>query len=253
MERFAFATGIVASGAVLAAYAPASLGSAPASVTSLGLGGSGRLALSGLLVGFGTARGNGCTSGHGIFGNARGSLRSMAATVTFMAAGAAAATAAKTLAWRNALAPAAASASALMTWPPAPSTSVAAAGMLAMAFGAAVALTVTLLPSTYRNLHHQPKKVDAKAEEPPHASPATAAKHEQGKAAAVSAKRAVVTGCSGLGFGLALGLAGMVDPVSKHLRFFLLRLFSLSPSQPFVALPTSPNLCTCNISTLRIY
>ena len=38
----------------------------------------------GLLVGFGTALGNGCTSGHGVCGIARGSRRSIAATVTFM-------------------------------------------------------------------------------------------------------------------------------------------------------------------------
>jgi uncharacterized membrane protein YedE/YeeE len=45
------------------------------------------LAAGGLLVGFGTARGNGCTSGHGVCGLARGSRRSLAATLTFMAAG----------------------------------------------------------------------------------------------------------------------------------------------------------------------
>ncbi|MBM4383112.1 MAG: YeeE/YedE family protein [Deltaproteobacteria bacterium] len=39
----------------------------------------------GLLVGFGTALGNGCTSGHGVCGIARGSKRSVAATATFMA------------------------------------------------------------------------------------------------------------------------------------------------------------------------
>lgn len=50
-----------------------------------------RAAIGGLLVGFGAAIGNGCTSGHGICGNARFSLRSVAYTMTFMAAGAAAA------------------------------------------------------------------------------------------------------------------------------------------------------------------
>lgn len=40
----------------------------------------------GLLVGFGTRLGNGCTSGHGICGLARLSPRSMVATGTFMAA-----------------------------------------------------------------------------------------------------------------------------------------------------------------------
>jgi len=46
------------------------------------------LVAGGLLVGFGTARGNGCTSGHGVCGLARGSRRSLAATLTFMVAGA---------------------------------------------------------------------------------------------------------------------------------------------------------------------
>ncbi len=41
----------------------------------------------GLLVGFGTKIGSGCTSGHGICGMARFSPRSIAATLTFMAAG----------------------------------------------------------------------------------------------------------------------------------------------------------------------
>lgn len=42
------------------------------------------LIAAGLLVGFGTRLGSGCTSGHGICGNARLSPRSMAATVIFM-------------------------------------------------------------------------------------------------------------------------------------------------------------------------
>jgi uncharacterized protein len=42
----------------------------------------------GLLVGFGTSLGSGCTSGHGVCGLARGSKRSFAATLAFMAAGA---------------------------------------------------------------------------------------------------------------------------------------------------------------------
>lgn len=45
------------------------------------------LVAAGLLVGFGTRLGNGCTSGHGVCGMARLSPRSMAATLTFMAAG----------------------------------------------------------------------------------------------------------------------------------------------------------------------
>jgi len=42
------------------------------------------IAVAGLLVGFGTRLGGGCTSGHGVCGIARLSPRSMAATATFM-------------------------------------------------------------------------------------------------------------------------------------------------------------------------
>jgi uncharacterized protein len=44
--------------------------------------------LAGLLVGVGTRLGNGCTSGHGICGMGRLSVRSILATLTFMATGA---------------------------------------------------------------------------------------------------------------------------------------------------------------------
>ena len=46
------------------------------------------LIVAGLLVGIGTRLGSGCTSGHGVCGLARRSLRSVAATVTFMVSGA---------------------------------------------------------------------------------------------------------------------------------------------------------------------
>ncbi|MCX7554191.1 YeeE/YedE thiosulfate transporter family protein [Marinicella sp. S1101] len=46
------------------------------------------LAVSGLLVGIGTYLSNGCTSGHGVCGTARLSVRSIAATVTFITFGA---------------------------------------------------------------------------------------------------------------------------------------------------------------------
>lgn len=45
------------------------------------------LLIAGLLVGFGTRLGSGCTSGHGICGLARFSKRSFAAVLTFMAFG----------------------------------------------------------------------------------------------------------------------------------------------------------------------
>lgn len=56
-------------------------------------GGSGAFAswpilmVAGLLVGFGTRLGSGCTSGHGVCGVSRLSQRSLVATATFMATG----------------------------------------------------------------------------------------------------------------------------------------------------------------------
>ena len=43
--------------------------------------------IAGLLVGFGTLMGNGCTSGHGVCGISRLSIRSIIATITFIAFG----------------------------------------------------------------------------------------------------------------------------------------------------------------------
>lgn len=44
-------------------------------------------AIAGLIVGFGTLMGSGCTSGHGVCGISRMSPRSLVATVAFMTAG----------------------------------------------------------------------------------------------------------------------------------------------------------------------
>lgn len=49
--------------------------------------GTAQLAIAGLLVGLGTSYASGCTSGHGVCGISRGSIRSIAATLTFMMAG----------------------------------------------------------------------------------------------------------------------------------------------------------------------
>ena len=48
--------------------------------------------MAGILVGFGTKLSNGCTSGHGLCGLARLSVRSLAAVMSFMIAGLATAT-----------------------------------------------------------------------------------------------------------------------------------------------------------------
>ena len=45
------------------------------------------LIIAGILVGFGTRLSNGCTSGHGISGISRFSIRSIIATITFMLVG----------------------------------------------------------------------------------------------------------------------------------------------------------------------
>jgi uncharacterized membrane protein YedE/YeeE len=60
--------------------------------SSTGIGGgefpsSATLLVAGLVVGFGTRLGSGCTSGHGVCGISRLSARSMLATITFIAAG----------------------------------------------------------------------------------------------------------------------------------------------------------------------
>lgn len=77
------ATGFIV-GLPLGALLVASLVRAPniAVTSSLPL-----LISAGLLVGFGTRLGNGCTSGHGVCGMARLSPRSIAATATFVALG----------------------------------------------------------------------------------------------------------------------------------------------------------------------
>ncbi|WP_029047154.1 YeeE/YedE family protein [Cupriavidus sp. amp6] len=47
----------------------------------------GQILVAGFLVGLGTRYASGCTSGHGVCGISRGSVRSLVATLTFMAAG----------------------------------------------------------------------------------------------------------------------------------------------------------------------
>ena len=77
--RFWFLAGLVAAGVLLRVIHPAAFGSPSSSLLVV--------ALSGVLVGYGTRLGSGCTSGHGICGLCRLSLRSVAATATFIAAG----------------------------------------------------------------------------------------------------------------------------------------------------------------------
>lgn len=79
--RIAFVAGLVVAGLIGAAVAPAAFANSEPRSPAVVIG-------AGLLVGFGTRLGSGCTSGHGICGLARGRARSLAATLTFMAAGA---------------------------------------------------------------------------------------------------------------------------------------------------------------------
>jgi hypothetical protein len=78
--RLAFLAGLIGVPAVIAGF-NADLARSDFSV-SLPL-----IAIAGLLVGIGTTIGNGCTSGHGVCGMARLSIRSIVATLTFMIAG----------------------------------------------------------------------------------------------------------------------------------------------------------------------
>jgi uncharacterized membrane protein YedE/YeeE len=79
--RAAFIAGLIVAGfawhALVGGFSPRELG-------------LGWVALAGVLVGFGTRIGGGCTSGHGVCGLGRLSLRSLVAVIVFMATGMAA-------------------------------------------------------------------------------------------------------------------------------------------------------------------
>ena len=78
--RVLFIAGLVLGGLTLKAFNPNVFsGSLPTE--------SWTVVVAGLLVGFGTILGSGCTSGHGICGISRMSLRSLVATIIFIAAG----------------------------------------------------------------------------------------------------------------------------------------------------------------------
>lgn len=78
--RLSFMLGLLAGGFGLKAFFPQAFGPVPTGSPMV-------LAIAGLLVGFGAQIAHGCTSGHGVCGLARRSLRSFAATGTFMATG----------------------------------------------------------------------------------------------------------------------------------------------------------------------
>jgi uncharacterized protein len=80
--RVAFLLGMLAAPATLAWITPAGLVAAPRIDASYVL-----VVIAGLLVGYGTRLGSGCTSGHGVCGLSQLSPRSLVATGSFMAAG----------------------------------------------------------------------------------------------------------------------------------------------------------------------
>jgi uncharacterized membrane protein YedE/YeeE len=80
--RIAFLAGLLA-GPFAAAAATGRMAEVTMQTSDIGL------VVAGLLVGFGTRIGGGCTSGHGVCGVSRGSPRSLVATVTFFVVGAA--------------------------------------------------------------------------------------------------------------------------------------------------------------------
>ena len=79
--RLAFVAGMVGCGLVVGFAYPSFAPSLPGLPLGLTI-------VAGLLVGFGTQLGSGCTSGHGVCGISRLSGRSAAATLTFMITGA---------------------------------------------------------------------------------------------------------------------------------------------------------------------
>jgi uncharacterized membrane protein YedE/YeeE len=78
--RLAFVAGLVAAPVLTLAVT----GRLPAQTIEAG---AAMLVVAGLLVGFGSVWGNGCTSGHGVCGLSRLSLRALVATITFMIIG----------------------------------------------------------------------------------------------------------------------------------------------------------------------
>ncbi|HEY5928247.1 MAG TPA: YeeE/YedE family protein [Kofleriaceae bacterium] len=82
--RIAFVVGMASAGVVASIVAPSAVGT---SVRTLPL-----VIVAGLLVGYGTRLGSGCTSGHGVCGMSRLAVRSLIAVITFMATGALTAT-----------------------------------------------------------------------------------------------------------------------------------------------------------------
>lgn len=80
--RWAFLAGLVLTGAIAQLIFPQAISTGAFAAKELAI-----TVVAGLLVGFGTRMGSGCTSGHGICGLARFSPRSLVAVLVFLATG----------------------------------------------------------------------------------------------------------------------------------------------------------------------
>lgn len=80
-QALTYVVGLVGSGFIYSLYKPEFISATTSDISTLTI-------LSGVLVGFGTRMGSGCTSGHGVCGLPRLSKRSLVAVSTFMAHGA---------------------------------------------------------------------------------------------------------------------------------------------------------------------
>lgn len=201
--RVASVVGLLAGGALLHYALPGAFEAFPAAYTLP------RATVAGLLVGLGTSRGSGCTSGHGICGNSRLSLRSFAATCTFMASGAVAAHLAGTAAvfgLPQGLAPLA---------PALPLSPTARFGVALLATATAIAgvLALTgrrLVARTRSATMLEAEQQEASAvEKAPLAGTPPPARADAQKLAALSTATDLLTS---LGFALALGVSSMLKP-----------------------------------------
>jgi uncharacterized membrane protein YedE/YeeE len=188
----------------------------------------------GLAVGYGSRLGSGCTSGHGIIGLARLSPRSLAAVAAFFCTGIVTAGVSRSSGLRGTLYGADAtlpSPIGTFSWGLTPGlyivpllvTAVVGAALLAFAAaarrrGPAAATAAAATPSSPAA---SPTPVDAPSPSPVASAALLATAGADGEAPPSLGAMAVAAGgvwVSGVTFGLALGLSGMLDP-SKVLRF----------------------------------
>jgi uncharacterized membrane protein YedE/YeeE len=187
--RFSYLLGLATSGVVLMAVKP-SVFQASNLRPLTGV-------LAGLLVGYGTRLGGGCTSGHGVCGLPRLSIRSLAGVLTFMATGAMTASISRS----DAVAPYLHQAipfSFTSSTAPSPYLSLLPTVFViiasALAFHNNSWLHNLLSPHT-----HDPVHVTKKS-------------HEHGDAHHTSLQHHAIAAANGLLFGLALGFSGMTNP-----------------------------------------